>query len=143
MTQTVETNTLNDFDQARALILSYYMDADDANLPEILMKVRETCSPGAFHRVLILAAAIDDPRFDRYGLADVLPLLRDLEITSDLLADVERLLDAMRQEDEAVEAEARLEAAKYADPFYRVAVRLLRKFRNPTLEQAMFELSRL
>jgi hypothetical protein len=140
----MDENVMTDFDQARALILSHHTeDAADDRLPRVLMQVREICGLDSFNRILVLAAAIEDHRYEEYGLADVLPLLSDLEVTADLRDDVERLLEAMRKEDAAVEAKARHEASELADPYRRAAVRLLRKFRSPTLEQALFELTRL
>lgn len=136
--------TQQDFDQARALLVSYAMEgADDSRLPEILMQIRETCGHDAFNRLLVLSAASDDPRFDKYGCADVLPLLRDLTITDDLKGDVERLLEAMRQEDTAIWEQARRDAAEQADPFRRAVVRLYRRFREPNLSQVLYELQRL
>lgn len=138
-TTTPQRHEQNDFDQARALFLSHAVEgAEDSQLPTILMQIRETCGPDAFNRILVLAAALDDARFDEYGCADVLPLLRDLTITDDLNADVGALLDEMRKEDE----QAWREAHEEADPYHRAAVRLM-QFRNLNLAQVMRELERL
>ena len=135
---------LDDFDQARALILSYFNeDTDDARLPQALTAVRDTCGINAFHRVLVLAAAIGDPRFDEFGAADVLPLLRNLEISDDFSSDLERLLEAMRLEDGEAERAALREAAEELNPYRRAAIRLLKKFREPNIHQIMYELTKL
>jgi len=131
-------------DQARALIASYALEcAGDDQLPQILLQVRDICGANAFHRLLVLAAAVCDSRYQPYGCADVLPLLRKLTVTNDLKADVEALLDAMRRDDTAKLEAAQRTAAEIDDPYHRAAVRLLRKFRNPNLAQVMRELERL
>lgn len=136
--------TPNDFEQARALLLSFFVeDGDDSRLPEALMAVRETCSLDAFHRVLILADAVGDPRFDEYGGADALSILRDLTITDDANADKERLIEAMRVEDAAARKQAEQEAAEINDPYRQAAIRLLTKFRSPNWAQVERELKRL
>jgi hypothetical protein len=144
MTHDLETNTLNDFGRARALILSFLLeDGDDSRLPEALMAVRETCSLDAFHRVLILADAAGDPRFGEFGAANALAILRDLTITDDANADKERLLEAMRTQDAAAYKEAEKEVAEINDPYRQAAIRLLTKFRQPNVEQVERELQRL
>jgi hypothetical protein len=134
--------TPNDFEQARALLLSFFVeDGDDSRLPEALMAVRETCSLDAFHRVLILADAAGDPRF--FGAANVLALLRDLEITSDVKADAERLLSLIAEQDDAARKQAEQEAAEINDPYRQAAIRLMTKFRSPNWAQVERELQRL
>lgn len=128
------------FEQARAIIASYALEgADDDRLTEVLMQVRDTCGADAFHRVLVLAAAVCDPRFEEYGAADALPILRDLTITNDVNADAEALLAAMQEEDKQALRKAEAEA----DPYHRAAVRLYRRFKEPNTEQVMRELARL
>jgi hypothetical protein len=136
--------TPNDFEQARALLLSFFVeDGDDSRLPEALMAVRETCSLDAFHRVLILADAVGDPRFGEFGAANALAILRRLEITDDLNADVDTLLEAMREEDAAAYKKVQQEAAEITDPYRQAAIRLMTKFRQPNVEQVERELQRL
>src|SRR6185503_8581688 len=125
-----------DFELARQLLLwFFYEDDDESRMALSLLAVREKCSVAAFHRLLVLAEAVRDPRFDEYGAADVLPILRNMEITNDLNGDVERLLESMRLADIAAFEKAEREAASINDPFRRAAIRLLTKFRNPNLEQ--------
>lgn len=102
---------IDDFDLARGLVFSYYLENAefgsvdaarfDARLPELFRLLRELC-PDGFHRILVLANAIKDERFEAAGLADVLPLIRSLQITDDVAADTEKLLAAMEQEDAAI-----------------------------------------
>lgn len=135
---------MNQFEQAKALILSYIEEGtDDARLSEVLTAVRDTCGQDAFNRMLVLAAATKDYRYDQYGAADVLLLLRSLEITADFQSDVERLLESMRVENADAESTALREAAEETNPFRRAAVRLFTKFREPNIEQVMYELTKL
>jgi hypothetical protein len=142
MTQNVETKTLNDFDQACALIASYHLEnADDTRLPEIMAAIKETCGHAAFNKILVLLEAAGDPRF--FGAADVPALLRDLEITSDVKADAERLLSLIAEQDAAAYKQAEREAAEINDPYRQATIRLLTKFREPNIEQVMYELTNL
>ena len=136
--------TANDFEQARALLLSFFVDdGDDSRLPEALMAVHETCSFDAFHRCLILADSVGDPRFAEFGAANALAILRDLAITDDANADKERLLEAMKEEDDNARKQAEQEAAEINDPYRQAAIRLMTKFRSPNWAQVERELQRL
>lgn len=140
----MEPNTLNDFTNAAALIASYAEEgADDTKLPEVLLQVREMYGAAVFNRLLVLMAAIEDPRYDRYGCADALPLLLSLNLTDDLNADVEALLEAMRLEDTSAYKQAEQEAAEINDPYRQAAIRLLTKFRSPNWAQVERELQQL
>src|SRR6478735_1897819 len=111
-------HNINDFEQARALLLSYFVeDGDDSRLSEALMAVWNTCSADSFNRLLILAEAVGDPRFTEFGGADALAILRDLTITDDLTADVETLLEAMHVDDDAARKEAERNAAEINDTY--------------------------
>jgi hypothetical protein len=137
-------NEIDQFEQARALFLSYFLENDDdSRMADAFLAVWNTCSVDAFNRLLVLADAVGDPRFDEYGVADALAILRRLEITDDVNADVETLLQAMKQEDDAARKQAERHAAKEADPYRRAAVRLLTNFRQPNIQQVMHELTKL
>ena len=144
MIQSLEPNTLNDFTSAAALIASHAEEGtDDTKLPEVLLQVREMYGAAVFNRLLVLMAAIEDTRYDKYGCADVLPLLLSLRLTDDLGADVETLLQAMKQEDDAAYEQAARESAEEANPYRRAAIRLLTKFKEPNHVQVAWELEHL
>jgi len=137
-------NEQNDFEQARALFLSCFLEnGDDSRMADAFLAVWNTCSVDAFNRLLVLADAVGDPRFDEYGAADALAILRHLEITDDLNADVEALLQAMKQEDDAARKQAERESAEINDPYRQAAIRLLTRFREPNIQQVMYELTEL
>lgn len=133
-----------EFDLAVGVVMSFYFEgADDSRLPELFGIVRETC-PAAFDKILVLAYVLKEypSKFDEFGAADAGQILRDFQPTADMEADAQRFLDAMHLEDQAAVERAKAEAAEYADPIRRATTRLLRKFKNPTLEQMLFELRR-
>ncbi len=133
----------HEFDQAVALLVSFYMEgSDDSRLPELFGTLRGLY-PRQFEKVLVLANAIKDPLFDQYGLADPAPILRDFETTAGVAADTERFLNLMQEADAAVEKEALMKAAEELNPYRRAAIRLLTKFRHPNIEQVEYELKRL
>jgi hypothetical protein len=135
---------MNDFEQARALLLSYLEeDGDDTRMTSALLAVWNTCSTDSFNRLLIFAEAVGDPRFTEFGAADALSILRGMELSDNATADKERLLDAMRVEDAAAYRQAEQEAAEQGDPYRRAAIRLLTKFREPNIHQVMYELTKL
>jgi hypothetical protein len=147
MTQTTSNDdniNTHDFDQARTTFLSRIDDnADDDKLIEILINMCGTYSTTSINKLLVLAAAAGDPRFDEYGAANVLPILRSLELTDDLLADVETLLNAMRREDTAAYEQAQREYAEITSPFRQAAIRLLTKYGRPTYPDVERELNNL
>lgn len=142
-----ETNTpttTDDFDQAVALIASYFTEKDDdSELLNALVAVRITCTPDSLKRILILISAISDPRFDEYGAADSLAILRDMKITDELDADVEFLLESMRLADIAAFEHAQREYAEVTSPFRIAACRLLTKFGQPSYPQVQEALKNL
>jgi hypothetical protein len=136
------TTDFNNFDEALALFTSYYTeDGDDSRLLDAFLAVRNTCSEDSFKRILVLAEAVLNPRYDEFGAADSTAILRTLEITDDLDADVKCLLAAMQEADAAEYREAERQAAEITNPFRQAAVRLLTKFREPNLEQIKRELT--
>jgi len=125
MFEMTHIETTQDCDFAVGLFLSYIAeDPSDRRMTELFRLLHEL-HPKQFARILVLAAAIKDRRFDEYGLADAGQLLRTFEPTDDLRADVERFLELMQQEDELVEKEARA-ASGQDDTFARQAEFFLR-----------------
>ena len=114
----------DDFENARWLVLSH----SDAEVVDVLKLVRDVY-PSEFDKMLVLAASIKDERFDRYGCADVLPIIRNLELTNDFGTDSERLLTLMRYADrEATADSVASEIDRIADdPQRRVIEHALRK----------------
>jgi hypothetical protein len=144
-----ETSTacaIDDFDLARQLVLSYLTEdeyGEYERLVQALLAVRITCSRNSLRRILVLLTAVSDPRFDEYGAANVLPILRCLELTDDLQADVETLLENMRREDTAAYEQAQREYAEITSPFRQAAIRLLTKYGRPTYPDVERELNNL
>jgi hypothetical protein len=140
----VNSNTLtNDFDTARLLALSHLENSDEKSLLDGLLAVRNTCSADSLNRILLLMEAVGDPRFDEYGAADAVAILRDLKLSDDLSQDVETFLSAMKEGDEAALLQAEKEAAEIANPFRQAAIRLLTQFGKPNYVQVQAELENL
>ena len=144
---------LNDFDQARALILSYVLEgeADDLQMPEILRTIREVCGHEQFNKLMLLLFVMKHHReeFDAAGFADAAEVLRDFQTTADMRFDGERFLLLIhlanyRLKQEAISAawEDHIQQAGAADPVFRAAMRFVQKFGNGgTIKQALSELT--
>jgi hypothetical protein len=78
-----------------------------SQLNEVLKTLRDLKDAGQEAKVLVLAAAVADERFDQFdpGLAKVLALVRAFDTTDDVAADVEKFLMLLQEECSAVEAE--------------------------------------
>jgi hypothetical protein len=141
----LKRKTMDDFDDAVALFVSYAMEGNcDARLTELLRVVREMYSPDAFDRLLVLFQAATSPRFTEYRCADTMALLRNFEVTADVRADAERLLDLMQASDAEAATdsfEGFLHSLDVDDPMQQAAERALRKYGpEMTLQEAMSEI---
>lgn len=116
--------TLNEqLDIAIGLVLSrYHIGVSDEELPKLFNLIHEVC-PDAHPYILVLAAAIQDARFDEYGLADAGQVLRTLKLTGNFRQDVESFLGLLKVADESALLEAQAEAAIRPDDEFRATAR--------------------
>lgn len=102
-----------EFDNMVGLIVSYEQEGyDDADLKDIFKTVRATC-PSAFDKLLLIVAALKDPRFESAGVADAARILKTFETTSNFKADLDRFLGIMLDMDYLSEFQDRVATGDY------------------------------